>query len=83
MVEIGNLLTLEKGSIQSSKVVEEVEGNAHMVTLAKNHLEYKKLHIISYQVKMCSLVQLILENNLQCGIMKETVIGLTSSYIAN
>ena len=47
-IEFGNIFTLEKGKIQSSKVDENENGDAVMVTQSKNINDYKK--IIDYKL---------------------------------
>ncbi len=47
-IEFGEIFTLEKGKIQSSKVVEDKNGIAVMVTQSKNIDDYKKIN--TYQL---------------------------------
>jgi type I restriction enzyme S subunit len=42
-VEFGNVFTLEKGKLQSSKVEEDEDGDGVMVTQSKNQNDYKKI----------------------------------------
>jgi type I restriction-modification system DNA methylase subunit len=43
-VEFGNVFTLEKGKIQSSKIEEDKSGQGVMVTQSKNSNDYKKIN---------------------------------------
>lgn len=43
LIEFGQMFDLIKGSIQSSKVVEDIDGDGIMVTQSKNKDDYKKI----------------------------------------
>ena len=43
-IEFGNIFTLEKGKLQSSKVEEDENGEGVMVTQSKNSNDYKKIN---------------------------------------
>ena len=43
-IEFGELFTLEKGILQSSKIEEEIDGNGVCVTQSKNKDDYKKIN---------------------------------------